>query len=192
MTAEAFASSDRFRAAIAAFDAQNSLDPRPIEDDTGSRPAAVAEADRLLTWILALDPAPSEALLLAARAQHLRRWERPRADYPEGRKGYLQWRAAAAQFHAAEAEAVLRSVGYGEDIVSQVRAIVTKQGLATGEPHPDVRTMEDALCLAFVEHELPAFAARHDPTKVAEILERTSRKMSVRAREIAANLLAAR
>ena len=44
----------------------------------------------------------------------------------------------------------------------------------------DVQTMEDALCLAFLEHELEDFSAKHPEEKLIDILQKTWRKMSDR------------
>lgn len=37
---------------------------------------------------------PSEALTLAANAQHVHRWKRPRTEYPDGLAGYKLWRVS--------------------------------------------------------------------------------------------------
>lgn len=37
---------------------------------------------------------PSEALTLAANAQHVHRWKRPRTEYPDGLAGYKMWRVS--------------------------------------------------------------------------------------------------
>jgi hypothetical protein len=105
-----------------------------------------------------------------------------RSSYPEGRVGYLQWRTQLARFHADRAAEILSSVGYDRALIDQVRRINLKQGLRSD---PDVQTMEDALCLAFIEHEFDVFAAKHDDQKLIEILKKTWKKMSPRGREAA-------
>ena len=45
-------------------------------------------------------PDGPEAVRLAARCQHIRRWTIPRADYPAGREGYRRWRTDLARFRA--------------------------------------------------------------------------------------------
>lgn len=54
---------------------------------------------------------PSEALLLAANSQHIRRWEKPRKDWPEGLSGYKTWRVRSSLSCAEQGGAlsVLRS-----------------------------------------------------------------------------------
>lgn len=137
-------------------------------------------------WVERLEPAAGEALRLAARCQHLMRWKQPRSDFPPGRAGYHAWRKHMAAFHADEAEGVLRGIGYDEATIGEVRRIVLKQGMAT---HADVQTMEDALCLAFIEYELAAFAEGLTEDKLVDILRQTWRKMSPRGHAHAEALL---
>jgi hypothetical protein len=178
-------SAARFNAAIAAFDQANSADPNLESDGGVAYPREWLDAQRLSAWVERLEPGASEALRLAARCQHLQRWRIPRSAYPDGRAGYLQWRTALGRFHADEAEKILREAGYGDDMVDAVRRINMKQGLYSS---PDTRTMEDALCLSFMEHELERFATKHSDEKLVTILKKTWAKMSVRAREIALTL----
>ena len=180
------AAGERRERAIEAFRAENARDPRQLRDATGQpRPREWLDAERLAAWVERLEPQASEALRLASYCQHLRRWEKPRSEYEPGRIGYLKWRKALARFHAEEAEKILRPLGYGDDVLLPLRQIQLKQGLITD---PDVQTMEDALCLSFLEHELGDFAREHPDHKVIDIIAKTWRKMSGRAREIALTL----
>jgi hypothetical protein len=169
--------SDRRSRAIAAFRALNAEDPNRILDAGVERPKELVAAERLAAWVGRLEPSASEALVLASHCQHLCRWELPRSDFPEGRIGYLTWRKALARRHADRAAAVLRDVGYDDELIAEVRAINLKQGLHASA---DTQTMEDALCLSFLEHELDEFAAKHDDDKVVDIIQKTWRKMSER------------
>jgi hypothetical protein len=150
-----------------------------------ARPRELVDAERLSAWVQRLEPNPSVALRLAARCQHVRRWEIPRETYPEGRSGYLRWRADLARFHAGIAERVLRDSGFDEQTLEAVRRIQLKQGL--GKPG-DSQTMEDALCLSFLEHELSDFTAKHDAPTLERILRKTWKKMSPRAKALAQTL----
>jgi hypothetical protein len=180
------ASGERLERAIEAFRAENARDPRKLTDDAGQpRPREWLDAERLAAWVARLEPRASEALRLASYCQHLRRWEKPRSEYEPGRIGYLKWRKALARFHADEAAKLLRPLGYGDDVLLPLRQIQLKQGLITD---PDVQTMEDALCLAFLQHELGAFALEHPDDKVIDIIAKTWGKMSGRARQIALTL----
>jgi hypothetical protein len=168
---------DRRSRAIAAFRAQNARDPNRVLDGGVERPKELVDAERLAAWVERLEPSASEALALASHCQHLGRWELPRGDFPEGRIGYLTWRKALARRHADAAAAILREVGYDEALIAEVRAINLKQGL---HANPDTQTMEDALCLSFLEHELDEFALEHEDDKVVDIIRKTWGKMSER------------
>jgi hypothetical protein len=177
---------ERFERARALFDELNAADPvREIEGGS-ERPRLLLQAERLSAWVHRLDPHASEALRLAARCQHLERWKIPRTDFPEGRVGYLKWRTKLGQFHAARAAEVLRSVGYDEELVARVDRIVRKQGITTDG---DAQTMEDALCLVFLEHEFDAFMQKYpDEDKAVDILQKTWAKMSARGHDAALTL----
>jgi hypothetical protein len=173
---------DRFERALAAFEEENSADPTRVVLHGVARPREVVNAERLAAWIDRVEPRASEALRLAARCQHLRRWEIPRASYPAGRLGYLEWRKALSRFHADRASEVLRHVGYDDATVERVGDINRKRALKLD---PEVQAMEDALCLAFLEHEIDDFAAKHSPEKIVDILRKTWSKMSPRGHDLA-------
>src|SRR5690606_21022642 len=121
------------------------------------RPKELAHAELMTEWVRRLDPDPSEAQLLAARAAHLRRWGTPRSSYPDGRAGYLRWRRDLQQQHADEVGAILERVGYDPATVERVQQLVTKRGLGID---PAVQVHEDALCLVFLETQLADTAAK--------------------------------
>ena len=103
--------SDRFTEAVRRIDAANADDPNTIEVDGERRPKEQAHAEMAMGWVRKLAPDASELQLLAARAHHLRRWSIPRADYPEGRSGYLRWRTALKKQHAEEVGEILARPG---------------------------------------------------------------------------------
>lgn len=175
----------RFDAAVAQFLEQNGRDPTVILVDGERRAKEQVAAERLAAWIKRLAPEGSEALHLAAYCQHLRRWEIPRETYDAGRLGYLKWRKDLSRFHADEASVVLRAVGYDDATIEAVRQINLKLGL---QSNPDTATMEDALCLSFLEHEYPEFAAKHTDEKVVDIVQKTWRKMTPRGHTLALQL----
>jgi hypothetical protein len=176
---------DRFAEAIAAFDRANAEDPVSLPAASEPRPRELLQAERLSGWVARLRPDAPEALRLAARCQHLRRWEIPRNTYPDGRIGYLEWRKALSRFHADRSTEILRSAGYDDETIERVRAINQKRGLKID---PDVQTMEDALCLVFLEYELEDFARKHPAEKVVDILRKSWRKMSDQGRAKALEL----
>jgi hypothetical protein len=173
---------ERFKAAIAAFDRANAEDPNQEVVSSTARPRELVQAERFSDWLGRLEPSASEAVRLAVRCQHIRRWERPRSLYPEGRIGYLKWRKDLGRFHAETAAAILRAVGYDEALIARVGDLNLKRALTSD---PEAQTVEDVLCLSFIEHELAAFAKKHPEQKIVEIIQKTWRKMSERAQALA-------
>ncbi len=173
---------EHLTATIADFDAQNARDPRSLIVGGVARPQELVDAERLAVWITRLALDASTPLRLAAHCQHLRRWETPRSSYPDDRAGYLKWRAALQVRHAELAAETLRAHGWDAATIEAVRCIVEKRR------GPDTQHMEDALCLAFLEHEAEEFAGKHDADKVVRVLRKTWRKMSPAAKQAALGL----
>ena len=94
-----------------------------------------------------LCPEASEELRLAARCQHICRWEIPRGTYPMTRAGYLKWRADLKKFHAQKAGEILREAGYDETTIRRVQDLNLKKNFPDD---PETRVLEDALCLVFL------------------------------------------
>ena len=169
-------STDRFAAAVAAIDAANAADPNAVAGDDGQPIASeLLYGRRMSRWLDQLYPDAAEPLKLAARAQHVRRWEVPRDRYPLDRAGYHRWRTGLYTYHADTAAGLLRSVGYDEATVERVRFLIRKEKL---KADPDTQALEDTICLVFLENYFAAFSAKHEPEKVVAILRRTWAKMS--------------
>ena len=166
---------ERLRRALAAIDAANAGDPHRLRVRGESRPKELAHAELVSEWVARLAPDPGEALLLAARAHHLRRWTIPRSEYPAGRRGYLRWRRALQVLHAREVAAILTAEGYDESTIRRVQDLVQKQHLGRDA---EVQILEDALCLVFLETQLHDLGARLDDEKLLAVLRKTLRKMS--------------
>jgi len=49
--------------------------------------------------------------------------------------------------------------------------------------NPDSQTMEDALCLSFLEFEFDEFCAKYPAEKVIQVVQKTWKKMSARGHE---------
>lgn len=172
---------ERFEAAIAAIDQANADDPNTITVDGETRPKELTHAEMVTDWARQLADDPSEELLLAARAHHLRRWTMPRSSYPEGRAGYLKWRRDLHQQHADDVGRILAEGGYPPETVDRVQAIVRKDGLRQGDP--EVQVLEDALCLVFIETQFREIAERledqyGDEEKMVDVVHKTLKKMS--------------
>jgi hypothetical protein len=175
-------SADRFAQAIARFDAAHAEDP---EKDSTGRPKELAYAERMSEWLEKLTPDAPEALRLAARCQHIRRWAIRRSDYAEGAAGYRKWRLDEAAAHALVAKEILLSAGYHAQIVERVQSLVRKEKL---KQDPETQLLEDAICLVFLENYFAEFAQKHDEVKLVEILRKTWRKMSPRGQAAALEL----
>ena len=165
----------RFARAVDAIDRANAQDPTPMTHRGVTLPKELLHSQLMSSWLVRLDGEAGEAAHLAARAHHFRRWTRPRADYPEGRAGYLRWRAAAKRAHAAEVGGLLVVEGYDEPLVSRVGAIIRKEGLGVD---PVVQTHEDAVCLVFLQTQLVDVAEKVGDDQMVDILTRTIPKMS--------------
>ena len=172
---------DRFTAAIQRFDAENSRDPN-LEN---GRPRELLYAERLTGWVLKLCPDAPETLRLAARCQHICRWESPRENYPMTRPGYLKWRADLKKFHAEKSGAILREVGYDDDTIRRVQDLNLKKNFPAD---PEVRVLEDALCLVFLEHQFAPLAAKSQDDKMVNALRKSWEKMTEAARAEALKL----
>ena len=177
--------STRFAEALRRFDAENARDPKRIEVEGVSQPYELVYSQWLTEWVLRLQPEASEALRLAARCQHLCRWEIPRNSYEMTREGYLRWREDLKKYHAARAAEILREVGYPEEIIARVNALNLKENRTSDS---ECQTLEDALCLVTLEQQLEELIAKTPPEKMVGILQKTWRKMSEAARERALQL----
>jgi len=174
------ANAERFARALAAIDAANAQDPTVVTVRGREGPKELVHADLVTDWIRALCRDPDEALMLAARGHHFRRWTSPRATFPAGRAGYLRWRRALQDQQARELGELLAESGYETRTIERVQSLVRKQGLA--DPDPDAQALEDALCLVFLETQLGDITQRLDPDTLARVLSKTAHKMSARGR----------
>src|SRR6185295_9780220 len=135
-----------------------------------------------------LVPDASPLLRLAARCQHLERWSVPRASFPEGKVGYLNWRKSLYGKQAARAKELLLIAGVSAAEADEAATWVSKTGL---KANPGTQALEDAAVLVFLENEIVAFAAQHAEyprAKFVDILKKTWRKLSPRAQEMARTL----
>ena len=173
--------------AIARFEAAHREDPRQIVVAGESLPWSVHYHRRLAHWVLHFDSGASVPLRLAAACQHIRRWKIPRTDYGAGRRGYRRWRSDLTRMHAEMASEILSDVGYTEETIDRVVALLRKVGLGRDA---EVQLFEDAICMVFFENEYVDLAAKHDDDKLVDILRRTWAKMSDQGRRAALDLLA--
>lgn len=176
---------DTLTGAIAAIDAVNAGDPNVVTVRGQTGPKELLHAALVTEWVQRLEPNPTDALLLAARAHHLRRWSVPRASFPAGRAGYLRWRRSLHAQHAAELGALLADARCEPAVIARAQALVRKDGL---EHDPETQVLEDALCLVFIETQLADVATRLADDTLARVLGKTADKMSEAGRAAIADL----
>lgn len=175
------ANQEGFTKAIALFDAANAEDPNQDE----GQPKELLYARRMTEMLGRFAPQAGEVAQLAVRAQHIRRWTVPRANYPLGKPGYFAWRTGLYRFHAETAGELMRQAGYDEATIAQVKTAVGKQDLKT---NPDTQLVEDVSCLVFIEHYMLGFAgqqAEYTEQKWLGIIRKTWSKMSPAAQAFA-------
>jgi hypothetical protein len=170
--------SDLLQKAFSAFDAYNAKDPHHEEFQQQSIAKELLYAMRMTEKLNAFSPDSPEHVQLAARCQHIGRWEIPRSTYPMDRKGYLQWRNDLKIHHAGIAEKILSTCGYDQTMIEKVKFLILKKQLFQ---NPETQLLEDVICLVFVHYYLADFAHQHEEAKVIDILKKTLKKMSPRA-----------
>ncbi len=175
----------RFEDALRLIDEANSEDPNNERFEGEEYPKELLYSMRMTNWLDTIEPQASEALRLAVRSQHIRRWEIPRSEYPLGRKGYHQWRIRLYDYHGEKAAEILEKVGYDEQTIARVRMLLKKKGLKTDT---ETQTLEDVACLVFLESYFWDFSRLHDEEKIIGILRKTWAKMSPRGQEAAREL----
>ena len=177
--------SARLKRVLDRIDAINSDDPQRIQIRGQARPKELTHAVMVSGWIEQLRPEADDALRIAAHGHHVRRWAIPRAEYPLGRRGYLRWRQALQELHAATLGEVMTEAGYDVAAIERAQDLVRKKNLRRD---PDAQALEDALCLVFLETQFGEFRTRQTDDRTASILRKTWDKMSDQARALALDL----
>ena len=156
---------------FALIDAANRADPT-LEDGV---PAALLYGQRMSVEMDRLFPGAPDVLRIAARGQHVERWLLPRADFPEGRDGYLAWRREQARRHALRIAGIMAEAGYDTGAQDRVGVLLRKEGI---KRDMDVQALEDVICFVFLRWYFQPFAGKHAPDALLKIVEKTARKMS--------------
>ncbi len=175
--------SDKFKRAIELIDEKNADDPETIFYEGKEHQKEILHSELMTKWVLELDEESTEAQLLAARAHHIRRFDLPRSNFEDGRKGYLKWRKEQAKRHANLVEEILKQVGYEDGDIQRVSNIIQKKNLKTDS---QVQTHEDALCLVFLETQKDNLAEKlADDEKFEDVIQKTLKKMSDTGKAVA-------
>ena len=137
---------------------------------------------RMTAILETFTPNASIALRIAARCQHICRWEIPRDRYPMDRAGYLKWRVDLRKFHADKASVILEKVGFEPEIISRVSFLVQKKQL---KRDTETQALEDVICLVFLNFYFDDFIEKHPKEKVVDIIQKTWKKMSEKGHKAA-------
>ena len=165
----------RFETAIAIIDKKNTEDPNTYQVVDLEYSKELLYSQRMTRKLLQLEPNASKALQIAARAQHICRWKIARKEYPMDRVGYLKWREELKKMHAELTGEILVQVGFDDQFVDRVQKIILKKFIKKNE---ESQTLEDTICLVFLDYYFDEFAAKHTDEKIIDILKKTWVKMS--------------
>ncbi|WP_346883268.1 DUF4202 domain-containing protein [uncultured Algibacter sp.] len=175
----------RFETAIALIDKKNAEDVNTYQVSGIDYPKELLYSQRMSRKLLQFNSNASKALQIAARAQHIARWEIARNSYPMDRVGYLKWRETLKKMHANLTAEILEVVGYDTQFINRVTSIILKKLIKKNE---ESQTLEDTICLVFLDYYFEEFAAKHDDEKIIDILKKTWVKMSAKGHEAALKL----
>ncbi|MCC6776525.1 MAG: DUF4202 domain-containing protein [Hyphomicrobiales bacterium] len=180
-----FQPSERYRATIADIDAANADDPRRIVIDGTMRPYEVVYSERMTERLSAMYSDASELLRIAARGQHVRRFDIPRTRFPNGREGYNEWRRSCREHHGKLLGEIMRRHGYDEGDIDHVVKLVKKEQLKKDK---ESQSLENVVDVIFLEHYFDEFRGKHphyDDAKIIDIIGKTLRKMSPKGHQAA-------
>lgn len=175
----------RLASVLAEIDNINRQDPNITLVDGQSQPKEWVYAQRMTACLAAHWPEAGELVQIAVHGQHIKRWFIKREDYDTGKVGYLKWRKALGVHHAQLTTDIMQAQGFNDDDIAHTGAVIRKEKLKSD---PDAQTLEDVACLVFLSHYFDEFSAKHDEEKIVRILQKTWKKMSDKAQQIALKL----
>lgn len=180
-----FEPTQRYTATIADIDRANADDPRTIAVEGVTRPYEVVYSERMTQRLAVMYPEASELLGIAARGQHIRRFDIPRTQFPQGREGYNEWRRTCREHHAKLLSDIMSRHGYSREEINHVTKLVKKEQLKKDK---ESQALENVVDVVFVEHYLDEFYAKYshyDEAKMVDIIGKTLRKMSPKGHQAA-------
>lgn len=172
--------SSKLISAFELFDKANEEDPNREIFQGKSYAKEVLYATHMTEKLNEFAPNASEPLKLTARCQHICRWEISRESYEMNRVGYLKWRQDLKKFHADKARAILSEVEYDQKTIDKVTFLLEKKQLKKND---DTQTLEDVICLVFLEYYFEPFIEKHSEEKLLNIIQKTWKKMSAKGHE---------
>lgn len=171
--------------AIAGIDEKNSQDPTIEIYKDKEYPKELLYSHRMVQKLIDFKPDAPEELQIAARAQHICRWQYPREDFPMDRIGYLKWRENLKKEHAAITSGILEEAGYDEAFIKRVAFLIQKKLI---KKDSGTQLLEDVICLVFLEFYFEDFAKKHPEDKMVDIVQKTWAKMSKEGQDEALKL----
>ena len=173
-----FTPTDRFNAVIKAIDAVNAQDPRKIDMNGTERPFETVYADRMTETLEQMYPDASELLRIAARAQHIRRWQIPRDTFPRNKEGYQKWRLGMRQLHAELVGGIMTEQGYSSEDIAEVGMFLRKERLKRVADSQALENVVDVVFLAYYWDDFVEKFSDYSDDKLIDIVGKTLRKMS--------------
>jgi len=173
-----FTPTEQFDAVIKAIDAVNAEDPRVTVLDGIEHPYETIYADRMTETMQRMYPEASELLRIAARAQHIRRWQIPRETYPRNKEGYQKWRLEMRQLHADLVGGIMGENGYSAEDIALVGTFLRKERL---KRDGDSQALENVVDVVFLDYYWDDFVTKfsdYSDDKLIDIVGKTLRKMS--------------
>src|SRR5690606_24615594 len=168
-------SQEKFQQAIQQIDQLNAEDPNTESYNGIDYPKELLYAQRMSEALDQFEPQAKESLKIAARAQHIARWKIDRQSYPMDRAGYLKWRTDLKKMHAELTASILEKVGYNTEFIKEVGDLIQKRLL---KKNNDAQTLEDVVCLVFLNYYFVDFSEKHTQEKLIGIIQKTWAKMS--------------
>ncbi len=166
---------NKLELALRIIDDENSQDPKSESFRGEEHPKEWLYGKRMSDRLTIFLPDSSDVLKIAARAQHIRRWDKPRNEFPMERSGYLKWRSELGKYHGEVAARIMNDAGYDEESCERVKQLLRKEKI---KKDPEVQNLEDVICLVFLEHYLENFIKKHEGEKLLNIIRKTWAKMS--------------
>jgi Domain of unknown function (DUF4202) len=168
--------------AIQSIDEAHARDPRNFMVNDLDVPYELYYARKITNFLDLHCPDATEPLRIAVRAQHLRRWEVPRASYPMTRAGYYSWRTFLKNRQANQARQICVEAGLTNEDADRVASLIRKENLKNDE---ESQILEDVACLVFLDDQFEEFKNGYDEEKIVNILKKTWVKMSQRGHDLA-------
>ncbi len=175
----------RVQQAIKLIDEINLQDPVSDISDGKAQPKEWLYGMRMSECLAQFEPDAGIALQIAARAQHIKRWSITRDSYPLGKAGYFDWRQSLGRLHAQLAMEIAQQVACDDTDIDAIGRMLRKEKI---KRDPQVQTLEDVICLVFLQFYFTDFCKKHDEDKLIRIVQKTWAKMSEKGHQAALKL----